>query len=136
MSDAIVRTLQSIVPGPAGMVLTEAVQQAHQASSSGQWSRSWSGTIGAVVTGTTLMGQIERALNRLYGVEQDRPRSKKYGRAFLLTLIRGLLAVLAFVATRDRRRGRLVVRRRHREHDLERRALAARHRAPDRRRPR
>ena len=27
----------------------------------------------ALITGTTLMGQMERALNRLYGIEQDRP---------------------------------------------------------------
>jgi YihY family inner membrane protein len=49
-----------------------------------------------VVTGTTLMGQIERALNRLYGVEKDRGTLRKYGRALLLTLTAGVLAVLAF----------------------------------------
>ena len=34
------------------------------------------------------MGQLERGLNRLYGVEQDRPTLQKYGRAFLLALTR------------------------------------------------
>jgi YihY family inner membrane protein len=96
LSDAIVKILQSIVPGPAGVVLTEAVQQAHRAGSSGQWVAITIGTIGAVVTGTTLMGQIERALNRLYGVEKDRGTLRKYGRALLLTLTAGVLAVLAF----------------------------------------
>ena len=82
------------------------------------------------------MGQLERGLNRIYGIEQDRPTLQKYGRAFLLALTRGL-------ARRARRSSRLGVRRRrrprrsattHRGHDLERRPVAARRRAPDRRR--
>jgi hypothetical protein len=55
------------------------------------------GTIGALVTGTTLMGQIERALNRLYGIEQDRDTLHKYTRALVLALVAGALAVLAFL---------------------------------------
>ena len=56
------------------------------------------GLLGALVTGTTLMGQMERALNRLYGVEQDRPAPQKYGRGFLLAVSVGLLALLSFFA--------------------------------------
>jgi uncharacterized BrkB/YihY/UPF0761 family membrane protein len=44
------------------------------------------------------MGQIERALNRLYGVEQDRPTLHKYGRAILLSLSAGVVLVIAVVA--------------------------------------
>jgi YihY family inner membrane protein len=98
VSRTIVTTLQSVVPGPAGKVLTEAVRQAHQASSSGQWIAIVLGTVGAIVTGTTIMGQLERALNRIYGVEQDRKSLEKYSRAFLLAMSAGVLAVLAFVA--------------------------------------
>jgi YihY family inner membrane protein len=98
ISDGIVKTLQSLVPGPAGRVLTDAVQHAHRAEGSGQWIAIAFGTIGALVTGTTLMGQIERALNRIYGIEKDRDTLRKYGRAFLLTLTAGSLSVLAFVA--------------------------------------
>ena len=96
VSRAIVTVLQTIVPGPAGKILTDAVAQAHQAGSSGQWFAIAFGTIGALVTGTTLMGQIERALNRLYGIERDRPTVAKYGRAFVLAVTAGTLAVLAF----------------------------------------
>lgn len=96
LSDTIVKILHSIVPGPAGKVLTQAVQQAHQAGSSGQWVAIVFGTLGAVVTGTTLMGQIERAMNRIYGIEQDRGALKKYGRGLLLTLTAGSLSVIAF----------------------------------------
>jgi YihY family inner membrane protein len=91
-----VTVLQTIVPGPAGQVLTEAVRQAHQAGSSGQGVAIVVGTVGALITGTTLMGQIERALNRLYGIERDRPTVAKYTRAFVLAVTAGTLAVLAF----------------------------------------
>ncbi len=73
VSETIVGMLKEVFPGPAGAVLTDAVKQAHEA---GAHSRSLAltlGLVGAVVTGTTLLGQIERAMNRLYGVEQDRP---------------------------------------------------------------
>jgi YihY family inner membrane protein len=96
LSRTIVTVLQTIVPGPAGQVLTEAVRQAHQAGSSGQGVAIVVGTVGALITGTTLMGQIERALNRLYGIERDRPTLAKYTRAFVLTVTAGTLAVLAF----------------------------------------
>ena len=49
-----------------------------------------------LVTGTTLMGQMERVLNRLYGVEQDRPTVQKYGRAFVLAVTTGALSPAAF----------------------------------------
>jgi YihY family inner membrane protein len=98
VSKTIVATLQSIVPGPAGKVLTQAVHQAHQARSSGQWVAIVVGTVAAIVTGTTIMGQLERSLNRIYGIEQDRPSVKKYGRAFLLSMSAGMLAVIAFIA--------------------------------------
>jgi YihY family inner membrane protein len=95
-SDSIVKVLQSIVPGPAGHILTDAVQQAHQAGSSGQSLAIAFGTIGALITGMTLMGQIERALNRLYGIEKDRDTVHKYARALVLALTAGTLSILAF----------------------------------------
>ena len=97
-SDSIVKTLQEIVPGPAGTILTDAVQQAHKAGSSHRYLALIIGLVGALITGTTLMGQIERALNRLYGIEQDRPTGRKYGRAFVLTISAGVLFVAAFAA--------------------------------------
>ena len=80
-SDLIVRSLQAAAPGPAGELLTSAVDQAQQAGASGRYTALWLGLVGAIVTGTTLMGQLERALNRIYGVEQDRPTVQKYGLA-------------------------------------------------------
>ncbi len=95
--DMIVNTLRTVVPGPTGQVLTEAAGQARQAGSSHPLALIL-GTIGAVFTGAVLMGQIERALNRIYGVERDRPTLHKYGRAILLALSAGVLLVVAVIA--------------------------------------
>ena len=98
ISHAIARDLQSVVPGPAGRILTQAANQAHQAASSGHWLAIAFGTIAALITGTTMMGQVERAMNRLYGIESDRPTARKYAHAFLLALTAGTLSALAFIA--------------------------------------
>jgi YihY family inner membrane protein len=98
LSDLIVKTLQTIFPGPSGTILTDAVQQAHKAGSSHQYLALSVGLIAALITGTTFMGQIERAMNRIYGVEQDRPTAKKYGRAFVLAISAGILFAAAFAA--------------------------------------
>jgi YihY family inner membrane protein len=94
----IVRTVRAAVPGPAGEMLTTAVRQAHLAGASGQYFGLVFGVVGSIVTGATLMGQTERALNRLYGVESDRPTFEKYRLALLLALSAGVLAGIAFAS--------------------------------------
>jgi YihY family inner membrane protein len=89
--------VQQAVPGPAGAVLTQTVRQARSAAATGQWFGLVFGLVGALVTATTLMGQMERVLNRLYGVERDRPTVEKYTRAFVLAVTAGLAASVAFV---------------------------------------
>ena len=86
------------MPGPAHNLLTGAVDQARLAGASEQYLGLIFGLIAALVTATTAMGQIERGLNRLYGVEQDRPTVQKYSRAFVLAVTAGMLAVVAFGA--------------------------------------
>lgn len=93
----LVRTIEAAVPGPAGDTLATAVRQAHVAAASGLWVGLVFGLVGSLVTGATMMGQLERGLNRLYGIEQDRPTVHKYGLATLLAVSAGLLAVFAFV---------------------------------------
>ena len=89
--------VEQAVPGPAGEVLTQTVRQARTAAATGQWFGLVFGLVGALVTATTLMGQMERVVNRLYGVERDRPTREKYRRAFVLAVTAGLAASLAFV---------------------------------------
>jgi YihY family inner membrane protein len=99
LSGLVAETLRALAPGAAGMVLTDAVEQAHRAGTS----PSYTGllvtlVISSLVTACSLMGQMERGMNRLYGVEQDRPTPRKYGRALVLSLTAGTLTVGAFAA--------------------------------------
>jgi YihY family inner membrane protein len=97
-SKLIVSSLQAASPGPSGKILTQAVAQAHQASSPGLSTALIVGFVGALVTGTMALGQLERGLNRIYGVERDRSTGRKYLHAFWLTLTAGVFAMLAFAA--------------------------------------
>jgi YihY family inner membrane protein len=97
-SGVIVKSIRSAVPGPPGQILTAAVDHAQSAGFSHRHLALVLGFAGALITGTTAMGQFERALNRIYGVEQDRPTVQKYALAFALALTTGTLAVLAFIA--------------------------------------
>jgi YihY family inner membrane protein len=94
----IVMTLHQTLPGPVGRLLTDAVDQARRAGTSQQYLGLAFGLVGALIAGSTAMGQVERGLNRLYGVEQDRPTVEKYARAAVLAVTAGVLAVVAFGA--------------------------------------
>jgi YihY family inner membrane protein len=96
VSDVIVRAVKGAAPGPVAGVLTQAVTQAQGSGSSHHYLALILGTVGWLVTATTAMGQMERGLNRLYGVEQDRPFLHKYGLAFLLAASSGVLLAAAF----------------------------------------
>jgi len=96
VSNAIVRTIHSVIPGAGGRLLTDAVTQAHRAGASHRYLGLLFGVLGALITGATLMGQLERGLNRIYGIEQDRPTLRKYSRALVMALSVGLLTVVAF----------------------------------------
>ena len=95
-SRVVVRTLQAAVPGPGGDLLTDAVVQAHRAGVAHRYSALVFGLVGALITGSTLFGQLERGLNRIYGVEQDRPTVRKYGLALALCVTAGTLGLVAF----------------------------------------
>jgi YihY family inner membrane protein len=97
VSREIVAAIDAAIPGPAGQVLTDAVEQAREVGANRRYLPLLLGLFGTLVTGTTAMGQIERGFNRLYGIEQDRPTLQKYGRAFVLTLGAGTGLALAFV---------------------------------------
>jgi YihY family inner membrane protein len=97
-TDVVIRILRAAAPGAAGDVLVRAVRHAHDAGASHQYLGLTFGLVGALVVGSTMMGQIERGMNRLYGVEQDRSSVRKYGQAFVLTVSAGVLATGASVA--------------------------------------
>jgi YihY family inner membrane protein len=97
ISRVIVDTIQNAMPGLAGELLTDAVRQAREVGSRNRYLPLTLGLIGTIVTATTAMAQMERAVNRIYGIERDRPTLAKYGRAFLLALSVGFLFSVAFV---------------------------------------
>jgi YihY family inner membrane protein len=94
---AVIDAIQTTVPGPASNVLTNAVEQASRVGSEGRYLALTLGTLGLLITSTTAMGQFERALNRLYGIEADRPTHVKYARAFLLAVSAGAVIAVAFI---------------------------------------
>ena len=97
VSHVIVDTIQNAMPGLAGEILTDAVQQAREVGAQNRFLPLTLGLIGTLITATTALGQVERATNRIYGIERDRPTLEKYGRAFLLALSVGFLFSVAFV---------------------------------------
>lgn len=92
------RVTRAVAPGPVGDALLTAIQEARANGGAGRFVAIAVGLLGALVSGTTAMGQLQRSLNRIYGVEQDRPTLDKYGRAFALALSAGVLMIGAFGA--------------------------------------
>jgi YihY family inner membrane protein len=69
----------SLAPGPAGGILTEAVQQARPASG---LVALLAGLAGMLFSGTVGITHLERAANRIYGVEEHRSPWRRLGLAF------------------------------------------------------
>jgi YihY family inner membrane protein len=92
-----ITAIETAVPGPAANVLRNAADQANRVGNDGDYLPLTLGLVGLLITGASAMGQFERALNRLYGIEQDRPALVKYTRALLLTITAGSAIALAFL---------------------------------------
>lgn len=96
ISQIVIATIQRVVPGPAGHLLTTAGAQAHNVAGDHRYTAVYFAVVGGLITATTAMGQVERGLNRIYGIEQDRPSMKKYSLAFVFAVSAGTLVTLAF----------------------------------------
>ena len=97
ITSTIVETIRSAVPGPASDVLADAVRQANRVGHQNRFLPLTIGLVGLLITSTTAMGQIERGLNRLYGIERDRPTVRKYAVALVMTLTVGVGLGIAFL---------------------------------------
>ena len=95
ISDVIVRSVKGAAPGPVADLLTTTISQAQRAGASHNYMGLAFGVIGWLITATTAMGQLERGLNRIYGVEKDRPALHKYGFALALAVTVGALLTAA-----------------------------------------
>ena len=97
ITSTIVETIRSAVPGPASDVLAQAVQQANRVGHQDRFLLLAVGLVGVLITSTTAMGQMERGLNRIYGIERDRPTLRKYVLALVLTVTVGIGLAIAFL---------------------------------------
>jgi YihY family inner membrane protein len=91
-------TINTLAPGAAGDILTDALRQGNRTArrESGEIALV-TGLAAAALSGASAMGQVERAANRLYGTERDRPFLRKYAVGLGLALTAGLLALLSLV---------------------------------------
>jgi YihY family inner membrane protein len=85
-------TLQQLAPGPSGRLLSAAFRQGSQ---NGGGAALLGGLVGALVSGTFAMAQVERGCNRIYGIVRDRKVWRKLGVAFVLFLTAGFLFAAA-----------------------------------------
>jgi len=90
-------TIPASAPGPTSDLLTNAVEQATRVGRQHRYLPLTIGLIGVLITATVAMGQLERAMNRIYGVEKDRPFADKYKLALVLALSAGVVIGAAFV---------------------------------------
>ena len=95
LRESIAEFFTNVSPGPTGEILTAAISQGAETSNNGPLPLIL-GSIAMVVSGCTVFGQIERAGNRIYGVEQDRPFVEKYGRALAMFVASFVLAAVMF----------------------------------------
>lgn len=91
LESAIIDTVEAVTPGPTSDVLRDAFEQGGSAGRDSDWAAIVAGTVALLVSGTTAFGQLERAANRIYGIEADRPAVQKYRRALLLCVTAGVL---------------------------------------------
>ncbi len=89
-------TIHQVVPGDAGTIFTDALQQGTSAAreESGEVALTGGG-IAAMLAGTAALAQVERGANRIYGTESDRPFVRKYLTAAALAATAGSLATLS-----------------------------------------
>jgi YihY family inner membrane protein len=85
--------LGSLAPGPSGRLLNTAFREGAE----GDTAALVGGLIGAVLSATFALAQVERGCNRVYGMVRDRTFMHKLRVAFVLSLTAGLLMVFAFM---------------------------------------
>jgi len=96
VGQAAAEVSQIAAPGPVGEALQAAIEQARANGGDERYIAIGVGFAGVLLSATTAMGQMQRSLNRLYGIERDRPMVSKYVRALLLTCSVGVLLTAAF----------------------------------------
>ena len=96
-SRVIAGTIQSVSPGVGEQdALASAVSGEHSSEEAGELALGF-GLGFALLSMTTAMAQVERGVNRIYGIRRDRPALMKYGRAALWTAALAIPLGLGFL---------------------------------------
>jgi YihY family inner membrane protein len=97
VSRVIAGTIQAVSPGSGEQdALASAVSGKESSEEAGELALGF-GLGFALLSMTTAMAQVERGLNRIYGVRRDRPAVWKYGRAALWTALLAVPVGLGFL---------------------------------------
>jgi YihY family inner membrane protein len=85
--------LLGLAPGQSQQVIAEAFKEGAESGANALLV----GVVAALLSGTSAMAQVERGMDRMYGLDGDRPFVQRYVRAFLLAITSGLLIATGFV---------------------------------------
>jgi YihY family inner membrane protein len=86
-SQVLAATIQAVAPGTGEQdALAGAMTGEASAEEAGEVALGF-GVAFALLSMTTAMAQVERGLNRIYGIPRDRPAVAKYGRAAVMTAV-------------------------------------------------
>lgn len=89
-------TLLSVTPGSSNEVVRDTLEQGLTQADVGPIAL-WLGLVTALLALTTMMGQVERGANRIYGIQRDRPTVQKYSRALGMAIVAGIPLMLGFL---------------------------------------
>ena len=97
-TQVVTAIVDDLAPGAAGEILTDALRHgsATARKESGE-TAVVAGFAAAMIAGATAMAQVERGSNRIYGVERDRPFTRKYAVAAILAFSAGIASLLSLV---------------------------------------
>ncbi|MGW5667394.1 YihY/virulence factor BrkB family protein [Micromonospora sp. NPDC003776] len=89
-------TVLALTPGQSESVVHDLLADTEHTERAGELALTL-GLLTGLIALTTVMAQIERGANRIYGVERDRPALAKYLRAAVLALVAGVPALTGFL---------------------------------------
>lgn len=93
----LARTISSLSPGSRGSdLVSHALQPGSTADRAGELALGL-GLVAGLVSMVLAMGQIERGINRIYGISRDRPGPQKFVRAAVLTALIALPVATGFL---------------------------------------
>jgi YihY family inner membrane protein len=89
-------TVLALTPGASESLVTQLLADDERIQDLGEVALVL-GLITAILALTSAVSQVERAANRIYGIQRDRPFAQKYLRALILAIAAGIPALISFL---------------------------------------